>query len=187
MNEYTDLFDDSDNSTNPSAFDEFSGNMEDTSVDNGGTSGIEDVLRDVLNDYFSSDADVSEDGEDIESGDDEDSVNDDPEGTEADAETVDYSETLMEINETLQQHTDGVSEFMSNITVSGNAVMVSLDESSVALLETTQEIISEKSDYISGLIVMTLFVLLFDILHRFAKRIIKNMTRGDDDKNAADS
>lgn len=180
MDEYADLYNDSDIAEDTAAAD---GDMEDTSVDNGGTSGIEDVLRDVLDAYFSTDEDSLEDGEETEP----DVVGD---AAELDAETADYSEILVEIKESLGQHSDEVSGFMSGVTVSGNAVMVSLDGDSTALLEESiagQELILEGMDYISGLMLMTLFVLVFDILHRFAKRIIKNLTRGDDEKNAADS
>lgn len=180
MDEYLDLYNDSGIAEDAAAAD---GDMEDTSVDNGVASGIEDVLRDVLDAYFSTDEDSPEDGEETEP----DAVGD---SSELDAEAADYSEILFEIKESLGQHSDEVSGFMSGVTVSGNAVMVSLDGDSTALLEETiarQELILEGMDYISGLMVMTLFVLVFDILHRFAKRIIKNLTRGDDEKNAADS
>ncbi|MCH5261662.1 MAG: hypothetical protein J1F42_01995 [Lachnospiraceae bacterium] len=182
MDEYADLYNDSDIAEDTAA-DESGGDMEDSSVDNGGTFGIEDVLRDVLNDYFSTDEDAPKDGEETES----DAVGD---SAELDEESADYTEILVEIRDTLRQHTDEVSGFMSEVTVSGNAVMVSLDGNSTSLLEENiagQELILEGMDYISGLMVMTLFVLVFDILHRFAKRIIKNVTRGDDEKNAADS
>lgn len=190
MDEYADLYNDSDIAEDTAPADESGGDMEDTSVDNGGTSGIEDVLRDVLDAYFSTDEDVSEDGEETEPDAVGDSATDGEQVAVPDAEAADYTEILMEIRESLGQHSDEVSGFMSRVTVSGSAVMVSLDGDSTALLEETvagQELILEGMDYISGLMVMTLFVLVFDILHRFAKRIIKNMTRGDDDKNAADS
>lgn len=190
MDEYADLYNDSDIAEDTAPADESGGDMEDTSVDNGGSSGIEDVLRDVLDAYFSTDEDALEDGEETESDAVEDSATDGEQVAVPDAEVADYTEILVEIKESLGQHSDEVSGFMSGVTVSGNAVMVSLDGDSTALLEETvagQELILEGMDYISGLMVMTLFVLVFDILHRFARRIIKNLTRGDDEKNAADS
>ena len=194
MDEYTDVYDDSDITEDTTPADESSGDMEDTSDDNGGTPDIEDVLRDVLDDYFGHDESDQEGDEDI--GQDTDSDVEADHGTETEETeegSSEYSvdpEILSEINGTLHQHADYVSGIMSKFTVSGNSVMVSLDEGSSALLaETLENQVEsmEKVDHMSGLMIMILFVLLFDLLHRFAKRIVKNLTRGDDDKNAADS
>ena len=210
MDEHNDLYDDINTEENLSSGDdpvqsgddlEQSGedpaqSVADASGDSDDISGIEDVIRDVLDDYFGIGEDDNE--TDTENGEktdrDPDTEHGADEETDAEAAGGDegYSfdpEILTEINSSLQQHSDDVSGFMANVTVSGNSVMVSLDDGSSALLEETiagQAVIAEKIDYMSGLIILVLFVLLFDLIHRFAKRIIKNFMRGDE-KNAANS
>lgn len=194
MNESLDLFDDGYYTEDTTTGDDDYRVVEDGSDDSGGYPGIEDVIRDVLNDYFAPD-EADQEG-DEEAGQETDGDPETETDTEQRTETengdgylVD-SEILSEINETLHQHADDVSGFMSQVTVSGNSVLVSLDvDSSSLLMESLekQDEAMERMDHMNGLVVMVLFVLLFDILHRFAKRIIKNLTRGDDNKNAADS
>lgn len=190
MDEYTGLYDDNDITEDATAGDPFTGSWEESSGDAVEDPSIEDVIRDVLDDYFGTgEEDPENDEENVEDADA------DPESDERmDAETVSGDEglsfdpeILTEINDNLQQHAEDVFGFMTNVTVSGNAVMVSFDGDSSALLEETiagQAVITEKIDYMSGLIMLVLFVLLFDLIHRFAKRIIKNfMRRGEN--NAA--
>ena len=199
MDEDIYLYDDSDLAEDSPAGDDPDEYVEDSSDSDGGDPSLGDILKDILDGYFSTDEDDEETGEesgaesdgDVEEGSDtEQGTDEDMEETE-DGEGVSFDpEILSEINGTLHQHADDVSGFISTVTVSGNAVMVSFDDSSSALLTemtSNQTEVMEKIDYMSGILVMVLFVLLFDILHRFAKRIIKNLTRGDDEKNAADS
>lgn len=107
---------------------------------------------------------------------------------EADAQEALLFDTqvLDEIRDILREHTDSTDSFMSGLTVSGNVIEVSLDPGSSALITDVSEKQAEMMvslDGMSGLISLVLFVLLFDLLHRFAKRIIKNLTGGD--KNGA--
>lgn len=193
MDEYTDMPDGSGYTEDSSEWDDYTEPMEDDF--NGhdvSDPSLEDLLKDILDGYFAPDGDDPE--ADEEAG--EETDGDAAEGDEEDilkegaggGESVFFdSEVLSEINDTLHQHADDVSGFMSDITVSGNSVMVSLDEVSAAMLRDTmanQEEVIERIDYMSELIVLVLFVLLFDLIHRFAKRIIKNFMRGDE-KNAA--
>lgn len=195
MDELIDLFDDGYYPEDTTAGDDGYEPVEDGSDDSGGYPGIEDVIRDVLNDYFSPGEADQESDEEVgqETDGDTETDNDTEQGTEETENVEGYlvdPEILSEINDTLHQHADDVSGFMSGVTVSGNAVFVSLDGDSTALLVETlekQDEVMERMDHMDGLVVMVLFVLLFDLLHRFAKRIIKNLTRGDDNKNAADS
>lgn len=198
MDESIDLFDDNyypeDSS---SGYDDYEP-VEDDGVDSGGDTSLEDILKDILDGYFSSDEADQE--ADEETGQETDGDSETDSDTEQETETEENEEgvegylvdpeILSEINGALHQHADDVSGFMSRFTVSGNAVLVSLDDASSSLLVETlenQNEVIERMDHMSGLVVMVLFVLLFDQLHRFAKRSIKNLTRGDDNKNAADS
>ena len=193
--EYFDIFDDSDITEDSPSGDGLSESVEDDADDISGDPSLKDILKDILDGYFAPDEADQEDDEETGTEIDGDSETDidfekGKEKTENGEEFLIDPEILSEINETLHQHADDVSGFLSRVTVSGNTVVVSLDDASTALLVETienQSAVMERMDYMSGLIVLVLFVLLFDILHRFAKRIIKNMTRGDDDKNAADS
>lgn len=97
-------------------------------------------------------------------------------------------EILLDIRDTLHNHTDSVNDFTSGLTVSGNVIQVSLDSGSTALLTESvdqQNKILDGLDSMIGLILLVFFVLVFDLLHRFAKRIIKNFMGGD--KNGTNS
>lgn len=192
MDEYTDLYDDNDITEDAAAGDTFTGSWEEPSGDVVEDPSIEDVIRDVLDDYFGTGEEDPVDGE--ENGEDADADPGMDEGM--DAETVSGNEgisfdtgILDEINSSLHQHVDDVQGFINNLTVSGNAIMVSLDGDSSALLEESiagHVVMSEQIDHMTGLIVLVLFVLLFDLIHRFARRTIKNfMRRGE--KNATNS
>lgn len=202
MDEYTDVFDDADQPEDTASGDDHYGPVEDLSGDGGGDPDFEDSIEDDDVDVADDDEDDSEDSEVSGLETDGDFEEDpDPEheeeteigGSSDDAEGVDGisfdPEILSEIDDTLHRHADDVSGFVSGLTVSGNAVIVSLDGGSAALLRETidnQNEVIGRIDYMSGVIVLVLFVLLFDLIHRFAKRIIKNFMRGDE-KNAAGS
>lgn len=117
-----------------------------------------------------------------------------PEGKEAaegeETETVPVvdPEILLDIKDTLHSHTDSVNAFTSGLTVSGNVIQVSLDSGSTALLAESvdqQHKILSGIDGMTGLILLVFFVLVFDLMHRFAKRIIKNFMGGE--KNGTNS
>lgn len=110
------------------------------------------------------------------------------EGEETETVPVVDPEILLDIKDTLHNHTDSVDSFTSGLTVSGNVIQVSLDSGSTALLTESvgqQDKIINGIDAMSGLILLVLFVLLFDLLHRTAKRIIKNFMGGE--KNGTNS
>lgn len=158
-----------------------------------GDSGIGDIIKDILDDYFGADQTetdgVEESGEtagedagtDPEAAEDAglDILPDAPENAEAAGAD---SEALYEIRDTLREHTDSVNGFMSTVTVSGNMVQVSLDDTSSSLLAETaaaQHDVLSALDGLTGLITLVFFVLAFDLLHRSAKRIIKNFMGGE--------
>lgn len=95
---------------------------------------------------------------------------------------------LSEMNETLHIHTENVQSFFSD-TVSGNSIVITPDEGTAALLAQGIEgqalIINDQLEILDRLdttnaSIMLLFVVLcFDMLHRFAKRIIRNLMKGD--------
>lgn len=110
------------------------------------------------------------------------------EGEETEQAPAVDPEILLDIKDTLHNHTDSVSDFMSGLTVSGNVIQVSLDSGSTALLTESvdqQNKILDGLDGMTGLILLVFFVLVFDLLHRFAKRIIKNFMGGE--KNGTNS
>ena len=112
----------------------------------------------------------------------------DAEGEETEQAPAVDPEILLDIKDTLHNHTDSVSDFMSGLTVSGNVIQVSLDSGSTALLTESvdqQNKILDGFDGMTGLILLVFFVLVFDLLHRFAKRIIKNFMGGE--KNGTNS
>ena len=112
----------------------------------------------------------------------------DAEGEETEQAPAVDPEILLDIKDTLHNHTDSVSDFMSGLTVSGNVIQVSLDSGSTALLTESvdqQNKILDGLDGMTGLILLVFFVLVFDLLHRFAKRIIKNFMGGE--KNGTNS
>lgn len=110
------------------------------------------------------------------------------EGEETETTPAVDPEILLDIKDTLHSHADSVHDFTSGLTVSGNVIQVSLDAGSTDLLAESvdqQDKILEGIDAMSGLILLVFFVLAFDLLHRFAKRIIKNFMGGE--KNATNS
>ena len=113
---------------------------------------------------------------------------DDPEGEESEPVPAVDPEILMDIRDTLHNHSDSVSSFTNGLTVSGNVLQVSLDSGATALLTESvnkQNEIIDSVDCMTGLILLVFFVLVFDLIHRFAKRIIKNFMGGD--KNGTNS
>lgn len=104
------------------------------------------------------------------------------------------TEILTEINDTLHTHTENVQIFFSD-TVSGNALIIMPDDNTAAFLAQSAENqllsidnqfeILDRLDMINGSVMLLFVVLIFDMLHRFAKRIIRNFMKGDT-KNAAD-
>lgn len=90
---------------------------------------------------------------------------------------------LEDIDKTLHEQQDKLDIITS--TVSGNGVItVSLDETTTQMLSQMhdeQTAIKEELTGINSTILLVFFVLVFDLLHRFAKRIIKNMMRGGND------
>ena len=112
----------------------------------------------------------------------------DAEGEETEQAPAVDPEILLDIKDTLHNHTDSVNDFTSGLTVSGNVIQVSLDSGSTALLTESvdqQNKILDGFDGMTGLILLVFFVLVFDLLHRFAKRIIKNFMGGE--KNGTNS
>lgn len=110
------------------------------------------------------------------------------EGEETEQAPAVDPEILLDIKDTLHNHTDSVNDFTSGLTVSGNVIQVSLDSGSTALLTESvdqQNKILDGLDGMTGLILLVFFVLVFDLLHRFAKRIIKNFMGGE--KNGTNS
>ena len=113
---------------------------------------------------------------------------DDPEDEETEPVPAVDPEILMDIRDTLHNHSDSVSSFTNGLTVSGNVLQVSLDSGATALLTESvdkQNEIIDSVDCMAGLILLVFFVLVFDLIHRFAKRIIKNFMGGD--KNGTNS
>lgn len=98
------------------------------------------------------------------------------------------TEILSEMNETLHIHTENVQSFFSD-TVSGNSIVVTPDEGTAALLAqgiegqaliiNDQLEILDRLDTMNASIMLLFVVLCFDMLHRFAKRIIRNLMKGD--------
>ena len=112
----------------------------------------------------------------------------DTEGEETEAVPAVDPEILLDIRDTLHNHADSVNGFINGLTVSGNMLQVSLDSGSTALLTESvdrQDKILDAIDGMSGLIALVFFVLAFDLIHRFAKRIIKNFMGGG--KNGTNS
>lgn len=197
----TDLYYDGD-STADTGTEEYIPGTDDTSdVDDGtGNSDISDILKDVLDSYFGTDTGEEEDTgesdgtETVEGGGTqtgEDGAQEGAEDVETDTleDETDAPETLLfdtevlnEIRDILREHADSTDSFMSGLTVSGNVIEVSLDSGSSALITDISDRQTETMDRLdgmSGLIFLIFFVLVFDLLHRFAKRIIKNFTGGD--------
>lgn len=121
-------------------------------------------------------------------------------GTESGADgTLEYesisTEILTEINDVLHIHTGNVQTFFTD-TVSGNAVIVTPDDSMSAFLAQSienqtlgiqnQVEILDRLDTLNGAVMLLFVVLVFDMLHRFAKRIVRNLMKGDT-KNGTDT
>ena len=104
------------------------------------------------------------------------------------------TEILTEINDALHMHTENVQTFFAD-TVSGNSVIVSPDDNTASFLLQSSENqtlslhneieILDRLDMINGSSMLLFVVLVFDMLHRFAKRIIRNLMKGDA-KNGTD-
>lgn len=98
-------------------------------------------------------------------------------------ETSGVSEELVQhIDDTLTEHSSAFDSYMKS-TVSGNGININLDDYSTELLETSvqnQGKIIEKMDYLGSLLLIIFLVLVVDYLYRQAKRIIKNLMKGDD-------
>lgn len=211
--ENTDLYDDGSNTDNPPAdaadqkpsydggddpvsSDPYSGNTDQTVADGAsgsdGTDGENtetdgDIPAETENGEIpgTEETQTPEDGfEDAESEEGEEAA----EGGETEQIPTVDPEILLDIRDTLHNHTDSVNDFTSGLTVSGNVIQVSLDSGSTALLTESvdqQNKILDGLDSMIGLILLVFFVLVFDLLHRFAKRIIKNFMGGD--KNGTNS
>ena len=211
--ENTDLYDDGSNTDNPPAdaadqkpsydggddpvsSDSGSGNTDQTVADGAsgsdGTDGENtetdgDIPAETENGEIpgTEETQTPEDGfEDAESEEGEEAA----EGGETEQIPAVDPEILLDIRDTLHNHTDSVNDFTSGLTVSGNVIQVSLDSGSTALLTESvdqQNKILDGLDSMIGLILLVFFVLVFDLLHRFAKRIIKNFMGGD--KNGTNS
>lgn len=159
---------------------------QDSSVDDSGSDGTDE--QDTEMDGESSektDTEESKTSEDeLKDAEDENSAEDE----EAEVLPVVDPEIMLDIRDTLHKHTDSVDDFFSSLSVSGNMLEVSLDSGSVSLLKESvekQDKILDSMDYMNGLILLTFFVLVFDLLQRFAKRIIKNFMGGE--KNGTNS
>lgn len=125
------------------------------------------------------DAQTPEDGKEDE---------EDAEGEETESVPAVDPEILLDIRDTLHNHSDSVSSFTNGLTVSGNVLQVSLDSGATALLTESvdkQNEIIDSVNCMTGLILLVFFVLVFDLIHRFAKRIIKNFMGGE--KNGTNS
>lgn len=97
-------------------------------------------------------------------------------------------EMLLDIRDTLHSHAGTVDGFTSGLTVSGNSLQVSFDSGTTALVVGSidkQDQIIEGIDSLQGMLLLVFFVLVFDLVHRFAKRIVKNFMGGD--KNGTNS
>lgn len=109
-------------------------------------------------------------------------------GTDIPEAFVFDTEVFEEIRDILAGHADQTDAFMSGLTVSGNVITVTPDDGTSALLHQYTENQSALLDSIDGMsstLALVLFVLLFDMVHRFAKRIVKNFSGGGN--NAANS
>ncbi len=104
------------------------------------------------------------------------------------------TEILTDMNDTLHIHTENVQTFFSD-TVSGNTVIITSDDNTAAFLTlnaenqilgiNNQAEILDRLDTVNASIMLLFVVLVFDMLHRSAKRIVRNLMKGDR-KNAAD-
>lgn len=211
MDEYIDLYTDGSLPEDPGSSADPSGSDIDDGPDPDADPDIKDIITDVLDDYFNPDGDTG-DGEGELAEDDEDGAQDqesfedgfeDQENTEetgdleemesGDGEEMSESpildpEVFSELSGLLREHTYSVQSFISDVTVSGNSVTVSLDAGDQALLSETvllQSDILSAVEGMNGLLLLVLFALLFDLVHRFAKRFIKNLMGGD--RNASNS
>lgn len=104
------------------------------------------------------------------------------------------SELLTEIKDSLHTHIENVQSFFAD-TVSSNAVIMTPDDSTAVLLAQgvenqtvsmqNQSEILDRLDDMSVSVMLLFVVLAFDMIHRFAKRIVRNLMKGDR-KNGTD-
>lgn len=169
--------------------------------DSGANPDLSDIIKDALDSYFAPDIGESmgtEEGEESGTNAEEEyetaetengSEMDNAESEVSSTETVFFDTGILdEIRDVLREHADSTDVFMSGLTVSGNVIEVSLDPGSSALITDISEKQAEAMDMLEGMtstIFLVFFVLVFDLLHRFAKRIVKNFTGGE--KNGANS
>lgn len=168
-----------------------------------GVSDTDDIFSDILDvpsdtdpgDGTSSGTDVGdplEESGEISGGENMEGLEEDADGEDGVETVPDITEALLfdtevlsEIRDVLREHAGSVDSFMSGLTVSGNVLTVTPDAGTSALLMQSfeqQSAILDILDGMTGMIFLLFFVLVFDLLHRFARRIIKNFTGGD--KNA---
>lgn len=95
------------------------------------------------------------------------------------------AELLEDINKVLHEQQDKLSIITS--TVSGNGVItVSLDDTTKEMLVQIQDeqvAVKEECTALNSTLMLIFVVLVFDLLHRFAKRIIKNFMKGGDNND----
>lgn len=203
---FIDLPDNSDNTADTPAGED-PADIPDTSDDIGGGSDSGDSPADLDGAGSAGDETDQEGGESPEPEDSSDTDGQETENTEDGNTSISENETdsgtetgageaapqidpevLAEINATLKNHSSSVDGFISSLTVSGNSVLVSFDEGSAALLSGVmdrQDETLETFNALNGLVLLVFFMLVFDLIHRFAKRIIKNFMGGE--KNGANS
>lgn len=176
-----------DGAGDPVSSDSGSGDSEQTSSDDSGTDG-QDGENQETDGNTPAETEDGEQTEDAQTPEDGTENEGDSEGEETESVPAVDPEILMDIRDTLHNHSDSVSNFTSGLTVSGNVLQVSLDSGSTALLTESvdqQNKILNSMDCMTGLILLVFFVLVFDLIHRFAKRIIKNFMGGE--KNGTNS
>lgn len=137
--------------------------------------GIESITDSVTDSTLKDSADIIDGGSDEEA---------EP-GTDALEDSGNYSfdyDILYWIKDILNDQSEDIHSF-SACTVSGNSISVSFDDNSSALIQKNTDVHNEALTALNslyGLVMLVFITLVFDILHRFAKRIIKNFIRGDD-------
>ena len=176
-----------DDAGDPVSSDSGSGDNAQTPSDDPGTDGQDGEDQETDGDT-PTETEGGEKTEDAQTPEDGTENEEDSDGEETESVPAVDPEILMDIRDTLHNHSDSVSNFTSGLTVSGNVLQVSLDSGATALLTESvdqQNKILDSMDCMSGLILLVFFVLVFDLLHRFAKRIIKNFMGGE--KNGTNS
>lgn len=176
-----------DGAGDPVSSDSGDGDTAQDSYDDPGTDGQDGENQETDGDTQSETED-GEKTEDAQTPEDGTENEEEAEGEETEPAPAVDPEILMDIRDTLHNHSDSVSNFTSGLTVSGNVLQVSLDSGATALLTESvdkQNKIINSVDCMTGLILLVFFVLVFDLIHRFAKRIIKNFMGGE--KNGTNS